>query len=335
MSTATHLKTLRTFGVLSHLSDAQLEELASHVATRSLKAGELLLETGQVSQEVCFVVSGELKTERKTAYGRFALAAVAAGDLVGEAAIIDRQEMVSDVIAASETDLLVLQAATFESPDSNRAFELALFWAFWKSLSNKLRAANQKLSLFFSSEVGQSAERSSKPSSQRSEDLSSTLDLAAKRGLFEEQPLSAMEINFLATLSKEEQFETGEEIFRQGEPGLKMYVVVGGQVMISTVVPGGGEEALSFLERGEFFGEMALIDGQPRSADARATKANTVLLGISREVLEGILDIEKVSSLRLLKLLCGFVASRLRSIDEKLTGWFVLAGGELSREEPT
>ncbi len=51
------------------------------------------------------------------------------------------------------------------------------------------------------------------------------------------------------------------------------------------------------------------------------------MLAISREVLEGLLDIQKISSLNLLKILCTLVASRLREIDDKIIGWFILAGG--------
>jgi CRP-like cAMP-binding protein len=109
--------------------------------------------------------------------------------------------------------------------------------------------------------------------------------------------------------------------------GDEMYVVLEGRVMISKYIPGAGEEALAFLERGGFFGEMALIDHAGRSADAKAHEGGAVVLVISREVLEGILDIHKVSSIRLLTILCNLVASRLRELDDKIIGWFIIAGG--------
>ncbi len=72
---------------------------------------------------------------------------------------------------------------------------------------------------------------------------------------------------------------------------------------------------------------MALIDNEPRSADAKAHDGGAVVLIIPRDVLAGILDIQKVSSLRLLKILCTLVAGRLRELDDKIVGWFILAGG--------
>ncbi|MGD2115412.1 MAG: cyclic nucleotide-binding domain-containing protein, partial [Acidobacteriota bacterium] len=113
----------------------------------------------------------------------------------------------------------------------------------------------------------------------------------------------------------------------EGDAGATMYVVLEGQIMISKNIPGAGDEALAFLERGDYFGEMALIDNKPRSADARAHDRGAVVLAIPGDVLSGILDIQKVSSLRLLKILCTLVAKRLRELDDKLVGWFILAGG--------
>ena len=75
---------------------------------------------------------------------------------------------------------------------------------------------------------------------------------------------------------------------------------------------------------------------QRRSADARAHGDGAVVLTISGEVLEGILDIQKVSSLRLLRLLCRIVAKRLRQIDDKLVGWYIFnAGAGETLAEPT
>ena len=87
------------------------------------------------------------------------------------------------------------------------------------------------------------------------------------------------------------------------------------------------EALLAILERGNFFGEMALVDGRPRSADAVAHEEGAELLTIADPILGGLLDIEKLSSPTLLKLLCSTVARRLRVLDEKLFGWYMLSGG--------
>jgi CRP-like cAMP-binding protein len=71
-------------------------------------------------------------------------------------------------------------------------------------------------------------------------------------------------------------FKVGEVIFREGEPGHTMFVVRGGEVRISKHVRG-GERVLATLGPGEFFGEMAVLSGRPRTATATAVTALTVL----------------------------------------------------------
>jgi signal transduction histidine kinase len=72
-------------------------------------------------------------------------------------------------------------------------------------------------------------------------------------------------------------FENDDVIFNEGEPGDCLFLVVEGSVRISKMGRGGKQETLGIIQPGNFFGEMALIDGQPRSA--KATSAGTTLLG--------------------------------------------------------
>ena len=214
---------------------------------------------------------------------------------------------------------VAIQKTSEEDP----TFELAMYWTFWKSLSRKLRHTNDRLAQFFQNATEPAAYQGADPPTGSDVHVG----LHDKRELFREHKLSPMEINFLATLSKAERLGPDEVVFREGQEGDRMYVVLEGRVMISKQIAGAGEEALAFLDRGAFFGEMALIDRQPRSADATADKEGAVLLTIPREVLEGILDIQKVSSLRLLQLLSKLVAKRLREVDDKLVGWFIFSAG--------
>jgi len=69
----------------------------------------------------------------------------------------------------------------------------------------------------------------------------------------------------------------GQVIFREGDPGNALYLVGEGSVKISKSGRGGQQETLGFIEHGNFFGEMALLDGQPRSA--MATAHEPTLLG--------------------------------------------------------
>jgi len=324
---------LRRWEPFAHFSEAQLEELGEHLTREHVAAGSTLLREGEPSADAYLIERGGMRIERHTPYGLFSLATLEPGDLFGETSFIDRNARSGDAVAIEATDLLRFSPiALAEAMEADQRLALSLHWTFWKSLSRKLRLTNEKLARFFSS-----AARPPSATSPGKRDATGEfrIDLAAKRKLFQEQKLSTLEINFLSSLSREKKFRPREVIFREGESGEEMYVVLDGRVMISKYISGAGEEALAFLERGDYFGEMALIDNEPRSADAQAHEGGAVVLAISREVLNGILDINKLSSLRLLKILCNLVATRLRELDDKIIGWFILSGGGPDPGEPT
>jgi CRP-like cAMP-binding protein len=140
--------------------------------------------------------------------------------------------------------------------------------------------------------------------------------------------LSAQELRLLATYSAEEHFPPNAMIFAEGESGETLHIVVDGSVRISRMVPGMGEECLAILGRGEVFGEMALIDGQPRSADARAHRQGCTVFSISRSLLEEVLSMDPDAAVQFLGLLCRLLCRRIRAMNERLVAWRVMASHE-------
>ena len=316
---------LRRWELFSHFTEAQLEQLGGFAEHRRVAAGEHILREGEPTTDAYLVESGSVRIQRRTPYGSFTLATLSPGQLFGETSFVDGNSRSGDALAIADSEVLALNAqALAGAMENDQRFSVALYWAFWKSLSFKLRQTNEQLTRFFS-KSGEPASTQEPAAEAVADDFH--VDLASKRKLFQEQKLSSLEINFLASLSREKKFSPHQQIFREGELGDEMYVLLEGRVMISKFIPGAGEEALAFLERGDYFGEMALIDNQQRSADATASDGGAVVLAIPREVLAGILDIHRVSSLPLLRVLCTMVAGRLRELDDKIIGWFILAGG--------
>ncbi|MDX1502212.1 MAG: cyclic nucleotide-binding domain-containing protein [Thermoanaerobaculia bacterium] len=313
--------------VLSHFSESQLGQLSGCGEMRGYGPGERLFQEGDSSSEVYLLRRGRVRVHRATSYGEFELGQLGDGNLLGEQSFLDRTPRGSSVETVEASDLFVIDPPSLAAVTAiDPAFQQAVYWSFWKSLSAKLRGANQRLFDFFEvpESDGDPADLLSLPA-----EPSSSLDLKAKMSVFEERRLSGMEINFLSSLSREERYLPGQRIFSQGDPGDRMFVVVEGQVVISTMVAGAGEEALCFLGRGDFFGEMALIDGKPRSAAARShPKEGALVLAIPKEVVEGLLDAHRVSSISLLSLLCRMVSKRLRAIDDKLVGWYLVVAAD-------
>src|SRR2546430_7535485 len=165
--------------------------------------------------------------------------------------------------------------------DEEKQLAVALHWAFWRSLSEKVRDANEQLKLFFQEDAKKGGGRKRADSKREMQEV--TVKSEDKVDLFRERGLSAGEMKLLATFSSEERFREGSMIFREGEKGDKLFIVLDGCVRISKFIPGVGEEALAVLDRGDFFGEMALIDDKPRSADAKSHDGDaTVLSKIGR-----------------------------------------------------
>lgn len=316
---------LARFELFSHFPAAQLGRLATALSELRMAPGETLLRQGGGGRDAYLVENGHVRIQRTTPYGSFPLAQLDAGDLFGEAGFVDAAARSGDVVATTGGGLIVLPHDPLAAAaERDQRLALSLQWTIWRSLSVKLRRTNEKLVRFFSQGAPPEAHAAG---GDRVPSGEFRIDLDSKKTLFSEQKLSSLEINFLTSLSREKKLRSGEVLFREGDPGDAMYVVLEGRIRISKIIPGAGEEALAILERGDYFGEMALIDRQPRSAFAKAHEAGAVVLAIPKDVVEGLLDMRKVSSLRLLLILTGLVAKRLREIDDKLVGWYILAGG--------
>src|SRR5260370_24144899 len=82
--------------------------------------------------------------------------------------------------------------------------------------------------------------------------------------------LDDQEVHDLMSVAKKRTFRSGEVIFHRDDPGQVLYLIKEGKVKICLISPDGQEISLAVLGAGEYFGEFALYDGLPRSADAIA-----------------------------------------------------------------
>jgi CRP-like cAMP-binding protein len=118
----------------------------------------------------------------------------------------------------------------------------------------------------------------------------------------------------LAARAHTRSFETGEPIFHIGDPGHSMMVILAGHVRVSLPGPKGKTVILSDLAAGDLLGEVALLDGKERSADASALTKCDVLV-IERRDVVAFLEKRPDVCLKLLELLCA----RLRKSDQRMT----------------
>jgi CRP/FNR family cyclic AMP-dependent transcriptional regulator len=136
--------------------------------------------------------------------------------------------------------------------------------------------------------------------------------------------LSPDELAKIAELCETKSWESGEYIFREGEPGNRLFIIVEGGVRISREIPGAGEEALAVLKRGALFGEMAVFDKSERSTDA-ISHGGTTALTISRSEFEMLLEFNRDLAHKVLWSVVRMLSGRLRSTNDSLRSFLALS----------
>ena len=121
--------------------------------------------------------------------------------------------------------------------------------------------------------------------------------------------LSQRQLGKLLVKLFEKEYPLGETIFMQGEPGKALFIVLTGKILIFRSGQE-GEEHLATLTAGSYFGELALIDDQPRSATVRAAEPS-VLLILYKSDFDDLIEGHKAIAIKvmanLLKALAGYV----------------------------
>jgi CRP/FNR family transcriptional regulator, cyclic AMP receptor protein len=152
--------------------------------------------------------------------------------------------------------------------------------------------------------------------------MSDTLELLRTIPLF--TALSRDELGKIAELCEPKSWESGEYIFREGEPGNRLFIIVEGGVRISRQIPGAGEEALAVLKRGALFGELAVFDKGDRSTDA-ISHGGTTALTISRSEFEMLLEFNRDLAYKVLWAVVRMLSGRLRSTNDSLKSFLALS----------
>ncbi len=128
-----------------------------------------------------------------------------------------------------------------------------------------------------------------------------------RRGTLQAHPLlgtlSAAHIDRLVRCIIAKSFARGGKIFAKGDPGSCLFAVVEGMVQISAPSAGGHEVVLNEIVKGQIFGEIALLDGRPRTADAIAI-TDCQLFVIERRDFLPLMREDPEIALRLIETLC-------------------------------
>ena len=112
----------------------------------------------------------------------------------------------------------------------------------------------------------------------------------------------------VSQISKAKNYDNGETIFKDGDVGDSMFIVLEGKISITK-----GDKEIALLDKGATLGEMALLDNEDRSANAIA-KEDSILLKINQDVFYELMESNADIMKQIIKLLTG----RIRTANTKL-----------------
>lgn len=139
--------------------------------------------------------------------------------------------------------------------------------------------------------------------------------MTARSDLLQKVPLLAAltpaDRESLAAAVTRRRYRRAETIFQKDEPGHSVYIVERGSVRIYVPSPQGNDLVLAVLGAGDFFGDLSLLDGRPRSASAAAT-SDTTLLALERIDFIALITSRPEAAMAVLEA----VSRRLRETDE-------------------
>ena len=212
------------------------------------------------------------------------------------------------------------------SASATRRSRSALYWAFWKSLSLKLRRTNDQLGRFFPHAADG---RRREPARREARD----------RRVPHRHPREARAVRRAAPVAARDQ--------------LPHLALEGAQAEVRAGPLPRGRSRRRHVRRARRADPDQQVHLRRRRRGARLPRARRLLRRDGahrparrarrrrgpttaarwcsrsrREVVNGLLDVHKVSSLPLLKILCALVTKRLRELDDKIVGWYILSGGD-------
>lgn len=125
--------------------------------------------------------------------------------------------------------------------------------------------------------------------------------------------LDEAERHAVAEEMREVNFDPSQVIFARGDAGREIYLVVAGRVRLSVLTAEGRELSFAHAEAGSIFGEIAMLDGGPRSADATAV-GKVSALSLSKPALKRLMETQPHVADAAVRFLC----SRIREADQQL-----------------
>jgi NTE family protein len=234
---------------LAGIGETETRDFANALEPCSFQAGEVLIREGATDDSLYILTSGRARVE---AQGKL-LNHLGPGETAGELALLTGDPRSATVIAVEPTVCAKLSRPEFER--LSRVHPEAA-----ERMREKMRRRLRKVRLAFSLHLS---------------NLFGDLDAEVVRDLEAELQMTTL--------------RSGEILYRQGEPGDTLAVVVNGKLRVLARRESGEESAVAELGRGETVGEMAVVSGEARTATVMAIRDSNLAV-LSREAFDRLLS---------------------------------------------
>lgn len=316
---------LRSCILVQELTEPELYQLSTICQFETIAEGTVVFKEHDPGGVLYAIHSGQVRIARTLSISERVLAEFDDGSYFGEMDFLDNLNRSSDARTTMETKLFTIERdPLMELFSLNKVIAVKLMIVFWKTLALRIRDANEMLKTFFNTSP-ETVKEHVEDTVRR--DRSVEVSMEDKIEMLRDKGLTEKDITVLASLTNEELYHKDELIFAEGSEGSTLYFILDGKVRVTKNIPGVGEEAIAIMERGNFFGEMSLIDNSRRSADVRAHEGPATVLTISKQMLDHILFADMEMAYQFLGILCRSLSWRLRTINDMICTWHVMSGG--------
>jgi CRP-like cAMP-binding protein len=266
----------------AHLDRKDRDRLEAISKLDEFPPGQEILAAGHPNDSICLVVSGCIEVRAKTRKAEVVLCTLRPGDLFGEVEAFATLPEGVRYVARDDTIVRAVPKNPLRHEVlAHRNLAVGLLHAYSRSISEKLRAAN---------EVAGGADVSREKS-----------DAA----LGERAPhVTEEEAAWLALLGHELSASPGEAVVEEGDPTRSFFLVLDGELEVRKRGAAGKERTLARLGPRDLFGFMSFVDGRPRSASVFAATP-TRLARVDRDALDKATHLNFTVGFKFLGTLCG------------------------------
>ncbi|HHY71975.1 MAG TPA: cyclic nucleotide-binding domain-containing protein [Bacillus bacterium] len=275
------VRLLKNVSLFAELSGRDLFKIAQHLKLVHIKKKTIIIKEMDSGDSLYLIKQGTTGIYKNSTK----VAELSENECFGEMAVLTDGPRSATIIAEEDTELYQLTSHAFYDMLFERT-EIAL--ELMRLLSRRLRSVNARIAIADKAVI---TEQEVAIAAVLEDNVMKELETLSEQGKNEKMirrilmlqrislfaHCSQKDFLHLAHMVKENVYEAGEQVCRIGEDGDAMFCIIEGQILVHK-----GGETLTSLGMGESFGEMAIIDGEPRSADCTAT-SRTIVMELTRE----------------------------------------------------